>query len=108
MHDDDQWFGPAETKTSRVTDWGNGLLRVSLLFGVCAVAIALFAAPLLDRTSTRIASQLNNPGIDFTTTTASTPRQSTYTMHRSVLQRSPSAVCIIHANGTRTGDCSAR
>lgn len=77
-----------------------------MLFGVLAVALALFAAPYLDRSSERLAADRGNPGIDYLTT-ASTPQQrSTYTMRRSVLQTSPSAVCIIHANGARTGDCA--
>lgn len=108
MHDDDDWFEPAETRSSIVTDWGNNMLRFAMLFGVCAIAVALFAAPLLDRTSSRIASELNNPGIDFSTRTAATPHRSTYTLHRSVLQRSPTSVCVVHANGARTGDCGLK
>ena len=107
MRDDDGWFEPPETRSSTMINWGNSMLRVTMLFGVCAIAIALFAVPLLDRTSARIASELNNPGIDFTTT-ASTPRRTTYTVHRSVLQRSPSAACIIYADGRRSGECGVR
>jgi len=106
MSDDNQWYAPVEPKRSAVLDWGNSLLRATLLFGVLAVAVAMFATPYLDRSSARIAADRSNPGIDFMTT-ASTPQQrSAYTMRRSVLQNSPNAVCIIHANGTQTGDCS--
>ena len=84
-------------------DWSNSALRISMLFGVFAVAMALFVAPFLDGASTRLAAN-GGAGIDFTTT-ASTPNRSVYTMRRSVLQRSPTSVCIIHQNGTRSGDC---
>lgn len=106
MNDDTNWFEPLEPRQSTLFDWGNNMLRATMLFGVLAVALALFAAPYLDRSSQRLAADRGNPGIDYLTT-ASTPQQrSTYTMRRSVLQTSPSAVCIIHASGARTGDCS--
>lgn len=106
MNDDTDWFEPLEPRQSTLFDWGNNMLRATMLFGVLAVALALFAAPYLDRSSQRLAADRGNPGIDYLTT-ASTPQQrSTYTMRRSVLQTSPSAVCIIHANGARTGDCA--
>jgi len=38
-------------------------------------------------------------------TTNSTRFRGTYTEHRSVLQASPHSVCIIRANGMRSGDC---
>lgn len=106
MDDDKVWFEPIESRRSIVFDWGNNMLRATLLFGVLAVALAMFATPYLDRSSQRLAADRGNPGIDYLTT-ASTPQQrSTYTMRRSVLQASPSAVCVIHANGARTGDCA--
>lgn len=106
MQDDNQWYAPIERKQSAVFDWGNNMLRATLLFGVLAIAVALFAAPYLDRSSARIAADRSNPGIDFMTTASTPQRRSTYTMRRSVLQNSPNAVCIIHANGVHSGDCS--
>ena len=110
MQDDTDWFEPIEPKTSQQTsqlfDWGNNLLRATMLFGMLAAALAMFAAPYLDRSSKRIVMERTNAGIDFTTT-ASTPQQRpTYTVRRSVLQDAPNAVCIIHANGARSGYCA--
>ena len=86
---------------------GFGAIRAALLFGSTAVAIALIATPLLDRSTrdydavVRLADNLD------TTVTGSVPPSSggRYTIHRSVLQSSPSAVCIIRDNGARIGDC---
>lgn len=86
---------------SRLIDWSNNALRSAMLFGVLAIAMALFATPLLDRGTRTFAGGL---GVD-PITTASTPQSRTYTIRRSVLQRSPSSVCVIHANGARSGDC---
>jgi hypothetical protein len=80
----------------------SGALRIALLFGSVAVAIALLLTPVLDR-ETRVA-RINALGIDRTVT-GSIATQGVYTLHRSVLQSSPNAVCVIHFNGARTGDC---
>jgi hypothetical protein len=80
----------------------SGALRIALLFGSVAVAIALLLTPVLDR-ETQVA-RVNPLGID-NTVTGSVPVQGIYTLHRSVLQNSPNAVCVIHFDGTRTGDC---
>ncbi|MBO6640098.1 MAG: hypothetical protein JJ920_19540 [Roseitalea sp.] len=106
MHDDNQWYAPIEPKQSATLDWGNNLLRATLLFGVLAVAVGMFAAPYLQNSSARLAADRSQPGIDFMTTASTRQQRSTYTMRRSVLQNSPNAVCIIHANGIRSGDCS--
>jgi hypothetical protein len=80
----------------------SGALRIALLFGSVAVAIALLLTPVLER-ETRVA-RINALGID-NTVTGSVPVQGIYTLHRSVLQNSPNAVCVIPFDGTRTGDC---
>jgi hypothetical protein len=80
----------------------SGAIRIALLFGSVAVAIALLLTPVLDR-EMRVA-RVNALGIDRTVT-GSIATQGVYTLHRSVLQSSPSAVCVIHSNGVRTGDC---
>ncbi len=82
-------------------DWSNGAIRASMLFGVLAIAMALFVTPLLDRGARNLTGAA---GIDMITT-ASTPNRSSYTVRRSVLQPSPASVCIIRADGTRSGDC---
>jgi hypothetical protein len=80
----------------------SGAIRIALLFGSVAVAIALLLTPVLDR-ETRMA-RVNALGVDRTVT-GSVPTHNIYTLHRSVLQSSPNAVCVIHFNGVRTGDC---
>ncbi len=79
------------------------LIRVTLLFGSAAVALALVLAPAAERYAQ---GDLGMDGVDFISTgsirNSGTARS--YTIHRSVLQQ-PGAVCIIHANGTTRGDC---
>ncbi len=101
MLDENEWAELAPARGSRVIDWSNGALRGAMLFGVMAIAMTLFLTPMLDRGTRTFAGGM---GID-PITTASTPSSNTYTLRRSVLQRSPTAVCIIRPNGTRTGDC---
>jgi hypothetical protein len=74
---------------------GISMLRVALLFGSAAVALALILAPLADRYS--------KSGLDFTAT-GSIGNRAGYTIRRSVLQQ-PGSVCIIRANGQRSGNC---
>ena len=81
----------------------SGAIRIALLFGSTAIAIALLLAPVLDR-ETRVAKVNALPGIDRMAT-GSVPTDKIYTLHRSVLQETPSSVCVIHFNGVRTGDC---
>lgn len=82
---------------------GAGILRVTLLFGFVAVALALILTPLAEnRTRTAVASY-SPLGLDRLTT-GSTSGMRTYTVRRSVLQQ-PGAVCVIRSDGSRTGDC---
>ena len=87
---------------------GSGALRLALLFGSAAVALAIFLTPLAQKQAERTyAGQYNNygPGIDRIATGAvRSPQQNTrtYTVRRSVLQ-SPNEICIIGADGVRTG-----
>jgi hypothetical protein len=80
-----------------LSEWG--ALRITLLFGAAAVALALIAAPLLE---SRDGS--GGAGLDMTTT-GSIGGTTSYTIRRSVLQSSPDAICIIRADGSRSGDC---
>ncbi|UVK40339.1 hypothetical protein LHFGNBLO_001795 [Mesorhizobium sp. AR10] len=86
---------------SRAADAGMGILRLTLLFGSAAVALALIATPLLD---SQMRSQSSRDGLD-TMSTGSIGHRDTYTLRRSVLQPQPSSICVIRANGTRSGDC---
>ncbi len=87
----------------RVSNVGMGMLRVVLLFGSVAIALALILTPLLER-QTRD-SALFSPTVDRMTTGTVDNRGGAYTVRRSVLQHSPQAVCIIRADGTRRGAC---
>lgn len=79
---------------------GFGALRLALLFGSLAVALALIIAPIAER-HTRIYT----PGEIDGMTTGSIRSVETYTIRRSVLQPSPDSICVIRADGTRDGEC---
>ncbi|NMG41162.1 hypothetical protein GRZ55_18120 [Chelativorans sp. ZYF759] len=100
------WSGYQSGRHWNFATAGMSALRVTLLFGSAAVAMALILAPIADRhvTSGPSTQSAMNPGIDFMTTGA-TRQGGTYTERRSVLQASPNSVCIIRDNGMRSGDC---
>ena len=80
-------------------------VRVALLFGTAAIALALFATSYLaDQGRTLYADGAHPLGLD-TMATGSISAGRTYTVRKSVLQSSPDAVCIIEENGRRTGEC---
>jgi hypothetical protein len=81
-----------------------GVLRMSLLFGSAAVAIALLVAPIAENYARPQFSSASVEGLDLTST-GSVPRGGSYTIRKSVLQAQPDSVCIIRANGRRSGDC---
>lgn len=86
-------------------DFSGNALRMCLLFGGFAIALALFAAPYLDENGTRIARSLTTPQLDYTTTASVPSRNQTYVIRRSVLRPSPTAECMIRPNGVRVGAC---
>jgi hypothetical protein len=94
-----EWDRVRGPRTTRLEELGMGALRITLLFGSAAIALALIAVPLLD-------SRINGTpgGIDYTST-GSISRAGIYTLHRSVLQPTPNSVCVIRQDGTRRGDC---
>ena len=101
---DKDWESIAPTRASRAADAGMGILRITLLFGSAAVALALVAVPLLDGDSPPQHARDGFAGVDMMST-GSIGRSSTYTIRRSVLQSSPDAVCVIRDTGRRSGDC---
>jgi hypothetical protein len=106
MQNDRDWADLRPQSASAMSEAGHGMLRITLLFGSFAIAIALFLTPLLDRSDeTNLAGAPLYAGVDriSTGTVRNSGRQ--YTLRRSVLQTSPSSTCVIHSNGTRTGDC---
>ncbi|HEY4191819.1 MAG TPA: hypothetical protein VGM46_04165 [Mesorhizobium sp.] len=101
---DEDWDSIRPQRGFRAFNAGMGVLRIALLFGSAAIALALIAVPLLDNDNGRQIARDSFPGID-TTTTGSIGHSGTYTVRRSVLQASPESVCLIRANGRRSGDC---
>lgn len=99
-------WDPIERKPARMIGAaGMGALRISLLFGSGAIALALFLTPVLDRHS-RVQTAAHSPGIDFLTTgSLNTAQNAGYVIRRSVLQASPEAVCVIQQDGSMRGDC---
>ncbi len=88
-----------------------GALRVTLLFGSAAVALALILTPIAEKQADRMLySSYSSRGLDMTTTGAigggiGQRQGESYIVRRSVLQPNPNSVCIIRQNGMRTGDC---
>lgn len=99
---------PNETEPSawhRVEKAGMGALRVTLLFGSAAIALALVLAPIAESRSRPVVAMANAPfGIDHAST-GSVSRETRYTIRRSVLQQNPTSFCIISNSGRRSGDC---
>ena len=102
----EEWEEPHSGRGGMLGGVGMGALRVTLLFGSAAVALALILAPLMESQVERMAYSSYTSRLDTMATGTVGPRGSgTYTVRRSVLQPSPSSVCIIRSNGMRTGDC---
>lgn len=102
MHPENEWDQIRNPGASLLAGAGMGILRIALLFGSVAVALALIVALLAENyTNARLA---DTTGVDMTKTGSIGPRGS-YTIRKSVLQTSPDSVCVIRANGTRSGDC---
>jgi len=102
MSRQDDWFGGE--RSSAIADAGMGALRIALLFGSAAIALALILVPILDRGGGLVTAQAGGHGIDLTET-GSIGNIRRYTIQSSVLQASPGAVCIINQDGSREGDC---
>lgn len=107
MQEDRDWAEIRPQNASAISEAGQGMLRITLLFGSFAIAIALFLTPILDRSNgSTLAASASYGGLDRTTTgTVRAGASHQYTVRRSVLQTSPGSMCIIHSNGVRTGDC---
>jgi hypothetical protein len=81
------------------------VLNLSLLFGTAVIALTLILTPMLSSKSDK--RMLANTPIDYDNiSTGSIPSGGAakrYTVRRSVLQEMPGAVCIIDADGSRSG-----
>lgn len=98
---DRDWDTIRPDRRSNAARAGMGLLRITLLFGSAAAALALIATPVLERQS----RPKYPAGVDMTSTGSIARGDNTYTLRRSVLQSSPGSVCLIRADGRRSGDC---
>jgi len=100
------WDSIRPDRGFRAVDAGMGILRIALLFGSAAVALALIATPFLDnQTRPQSARDGFTGGLDMTATGSIGHRPNTYTVRRSVLQPFPSSICVIRNDGSRSGEC---
>ena len=101
---DRDWDSIRPERSFRAADAGMGILRITLLFGSAAVALALIATPFLESQTRSLARNDFPGGLDMTAT-GSVSHRDTYTVRRSVLQQQPDSVCIIRSDGKSSGDC---
>ena len=101
MTPEEEWNAIRSQRTPLFGAAGMSMLRIALLFGSAAVALALILAPMADRYSkTQI---VGAGGLDFIAT-GSVGQPGAYTIRRSVLQ-APGSVCIIDSTGRHSGGC---
>lgn len=100
--DDWNYFAPARDVQPLIG--GLGSLRIALLFGSGAIALALLIVPFVEQRA-RIDLAGGAAQLDTMSTGSIGTSGGNYTIRRSVLQSNPNAVCIIRPNGTRSGDC---
>lgn len=105
MNSDDEWDQIRENRDSGAGETGFGILRLTLLFGSVAVAFALFLAPLMSRNDGfSFGGRLSGQNIDQMAT-GSISNGNAYIVRKSVLQNSPNSICVIRADGRKSGDC---
>ncbi|WP_034659053.1 hypothetical protein [Chelativorans sp. J32] len=88
-------FDGGSVKKEKLVRLGMGVVRVALLFGSAAIALAMILTPLLDRRTRDMAAH----GID-PVATGSVP-------NRVFTIRPPRAICVVTEDGagTGTGEC---
>lgn len=104
MGNDDFWSSVYSASSENKRQGRYSIVRMALLFGSAAVALALIIPSMIDTSSNDWELLSSSRGLDYTTT-ATARRSREYTIQRSVLQPSASSVCIIEPNGRQTGDC---
>lgn len=107
MEDGNFWMTVRDKGGAGHQPAGFGAVRLALLFGTAAMAVAVILTPILaERTPARVAFL---PGDYDSITTGSIPtaagHKKSYTVRKSVLQETPEAVCIIDRAGHSVGDC---
>jgi hypothetical protein len=88
--DSDAWQAQART----------GALGIALMFGFAATLMALILPPVAEHMFGLVGFERTDRTI-----TGSIGGERVYTIRRSVLQPTPESVCVIRANGTRSGQC---
>ena len=105
MVDDDFWNTVQEKDLMNNQSRRTGVLNLSLLFGTAVIALTLILTPMLSSKSDK--RIMANTPVDYDNiSTGSIPSNGTtkrYTVRRSVLQEMPGAVCIIDADGRKSG-----
>lgn len=111
-----EWEGPQLRNVGLFSEFGMSAVRVTLLFGSAAVGLALLLTPVVEEQVGRMVYAPYAGKIDPMTTGAimrgaanqdfdNQRSGSSYVVRRSVLQPTPSSVCIAHNNGSRIGNC---
>lgn len=103
MQPNEEWDLIRPERPSMLGSAGMSAVRVALLFGSAAAALALVLAPVAD-TYTRPQFAQGLDGVDRMAT-GSIKRARDYTIRRSVLQPTPTSVCVISSSGLQTGEC---
>ncbi|MEM0899759.1 MAG: hypothetical protein AAGI92_07385 [Pseudomonadota bacterium] len=102
MYDGDEWDLIREHR-ERSRSKSQFALRLIALTCAGVAALALVAVPFIDGEADRRIAR--GSGVDPITTATVRSSSEVYTVRRSVLQPSPTDVCIIRANGTFEGRC---
>lgn len=101
--DYDRDFVVSRTDATLLGTSGFGTLRIALLFGSAAVALAIVLVPIMQRTASgRIAAA---EATDPIVTGGTSKERSRYSIRRSVLSDRPDEPCVIYADGSNTGTC---
>ena len=104
MSDDDFWSSVYSGDSEADRPAGFSAIRIALLFGTAVIALAFMLPPMIELTTDDWKLTSSDPGIDYMTT-ATVRKNRQYRLQRSVVLNSVNSVCIIHADGQRSGDC---
>ncbi|MBP1885170.1 hypothetical protein [Sinorhizobium mexicanum] len=105
MVDEDFWRTVQDKDLAASQARRTGVLNLSLLFGTAVIALTMILTPMLSSKADK--RMLANTPMEYDNiSTGSIPSNGTskrYTVRRSVLQEMPGAVCIIDADGSKSG-----
>lgn len=106
MRNNEFWLSVETDADRRPNRLSVGPIRVALLFGTMAVAMALFLPPMVSGAADeRKSTYLANLGVDeITTGSIGTTGPRRYIIRRSILQ-DPGEACVLYDDGRTFGDC---